>query len=233
MRLILLSLLVLLFCTTTYCQEYIIGYRIGPIKNFDGNQPTRRPSFKTFENGIYYRYNSKGRISLDIGVSYHEYREQSGPQIIFDAGYNIYDSKLKLQMLDFQYAIQYNITPKSYQRSGVLKHVDHYMGIVLGHRSCKITDTSYTKDWGTDLKREQVHKSGDISAFAGVNYTLSYTFNRLILQSTSTILTNSSDFGFLSSDYYNFPSSRLSINFGIGYNLHKEKNDVPHGTQAK
>lgn len=104
-----------------------------------------------------------------------------------------------------------------------MKNINNYLGVVLGHRSSKETTKWYTTDNTTREKAEVDLNFGGIEGLAGLNYTISYSVNRLIIQSTSTILIGSGDFGEHFPYESNFPSVRLSINIGLGYNLYRKK----------
>lgn len=223
MKLLQTAVIILISSSSILAQEHIIGIRGGSVKSFNGNEPLKHETYQTIEKGVYYRYNTKGRLSLDIGLAYHNYKEQKGPSAILDAGVSIYESKYVVDIIDFQYSLQYNITPKSFRNLAVFKNINNYIGIVLAHRSGLETDTWYTEDNHTRAKGEIKIGELDIEGMAGLNYTISYNINRLVVQSTSTILIGTGDFGKYYSNNSNYPSSRLSINLGIGYNLKKNK----------
>ena len=216
------TLIILLFTTTgVNAQDHIFGLNAGMVDNFNGNEPTKYGIYRNIEKGVFYRYNSKGRLSLNIGLGYQNYTEQTGPAIIYDAGFTIYNSKYVVDIIDVQASLQYNITPNRFRTISFLKNIDNYVGIVLGHRSSKETIIWYTEQYQTYEKGETRINDAGIEALAGLNYTVSYTINRLVLQSTSTILAGSGDFGEHFPRESDYPSSRLSINFGLGYKLFK------------
>src|SRR5690606_20599660 len=134
-------------------------------------------------------------LSLDMGLAYHRYSEQKGPMLIYDAGFSIYNSRATVDIVDFQYSLQYNITPKRFRTIPVLKNINNYIGLVLAHRSGLDSETWYTEDSFTGYKSEQKYQSFEIQGMAGLNYTISYSINRLVIQSTSTIMAGTGDFG--------------------------------------
>lgn len=96
-------ILILIGSSAIDAQEHIIGIKAGPVRNFNGNVPDKHEVYQTIEKGRYYRYNNKKQLSLEIGLAYHNYTEQTGPTAIYDAGFSIYDSKYIVDIIDVRF----------------------------------------------------------------------------------------------------------------------------------
>jgi len=222
MKLITSLLFTAFFCSNIYAQDFSAGLRTGISANADITNPELGIMTKSWDKEFFTRYTTKGRFAFEAGVNTYGYIYDPNDfytltfcGTVGDATTRRINTSTEYNMYDVSISAQYDIScNKMKAKCPMLNKLNSYIGVNIGNTFARTNTLSTYESVASGATSSDVSRSGfNSNPFIGLSHTLTYSFSKLYLVSTTSFTFRNHEF----SGY--FPNSSFSCRIGAGYNF--------------